>query len=87
MATAATLRSFQNEIEELQKQGLAKKRAVPISEKENRDPANDSPPEIIAEKQATVDDLVDESELQVNTSVFDIGTLKLKKNISETIAI
>lgn len=74
MAAAATLRSFQNEIEELQKQGLAKKRAVPLSEKENRDPANDEPPGIIEEKQVAVDDLVDEPELQVNTSLLTSGS-------------
>ena len=65
---ATTLRSFQSEIEEIQKQGIAKKRVLPASEKENRNPTNDEPTVIIGEKQAFDDELVDESELQVSAS-------------------
>lgn len=65
---ATTLRSFQSEIEEIQKQGIAKKRVLPVSEKENRNPINDEPTVITGEKQAFDDELVDESELQVSAS-------------------
>lgn len=64
---ASTLRSFQNEIDELQKQGLAKKRLVPASDKENKDPTTVIVPSspVIEEKHVQEDDLVDEADLQV----------------------
>ena len=63
---ATTLRSFQSEIEEIQKQSIAKKRVLPASEKENRNPTNDEPTVRTEDKQSFDDELVDESELQVS---------------------